>query len=90
QGEVPLTDAQLDSTGPIYLWYYLLKEAQVLGKELHLGPAGTVIVAETLIGLLDADPSSYRSAFPEWRPTLGRDGTFSLVDLLRIAGVAPG
>src|SRR5207248_4131580 len=30
-GEEPLTDQQLDSTGPIYLWYYLLKEAQTLG-----------------------------------------------------------
>ena len=87
-GEVPLTDTQLDSTGPIYLWYYLLKEAQILGKEVHLGPACTVIIAETLIGLLDADPNSYRSVFPEWRPTLGRAGSFSLVDLLRIAGVA--
>jgi hypothetical protein len=86
-GEIPLTDAQLDSTGPIYLWYYLLKEAEVLGDMRHLGPVGSRIVAETLIGLLDADPNSYRAAFPRWRPTLG-DGTFTMVDLLRVAGVA--
>lgn len=89
-GEVPLTDAQLDSTGPIYLWYYLLKEAEVQGKSVHLGTAGSCIVAETLIGLLDADPNSYRSIYPQWRPTLGRDGTFGIADLLRIAGVASG
>ena len=87
-GEPPLTDAQLESTGPIYLWYYLLKEAQVLGNGEHLGPVGSRIVAETLIGLLDADPNSYRSAAPQWRPTL-TDGHFGIVDLLRIAG-APG
>ena len=86
-GETPLTDAQLDSTGPIYLWYYLLKEAEVHGNTRHLGPVGSRIVAETLIGLLDADPNSYRSAYPKWRPTLG-NGTFTIVDLLRLADVA--
>ncbi len=89
-GEVPLTDQKLDSTGPIYLWYYLLKEAEVLGNETQLGPVGTRIVAETLIGLLDADPASYRTVYPQWRPTLGGpDGRFGIVDLLRVAGLAP-
>lgn len=89
-GEIPLTDAQLDSTGPIYLWYYMLKEAQVLGKARRLGPVATLVVAETLVGLLDADPNSYRSAYPEWRPTLGEEpGDFSIVGLLRVAGVVP-
>ena len=83
-GERPLSDAELDSTGPIYLWYYLLKEAQVVGRGERLGPVGSRIVAETLIGLLDADPNSYRSAFPRWTPTLLP--TFGIVDLLRIAG----
>lgn len=89
-GEAPLTDEQLDSTGPIYLWYYMLKEAEILGKEAtHMGPVGTRIVAETLIGLIDADPNSYRSVYPGWKPTLGEGGNFSIVDLLRVAGVAP-
>ena len=88
-GEEPLTDQQLDSTGPIYLWYYLLKEAELLGSQTRLGPVGTRIVAETLIGLLDADPGSYRVAYPHWQPTLGTDGTFGIVDLLKIAGAGP-
>ena len=90
-GEEPLTDEQLGSSGPSYLWYYLLKEAQVLGKESSLGPVGTRIVAETLIGLLDADPTSYRASSPFWRPTLPGtgEGSFSIVDLLKIAGLAP-
>jgi hypothetical protein len=88
-GEIPLSDAELDSTGPIYLWYYLLKEAEVRAGSRHLGPVGSRIVAETLIGLLDADPGSYRSAYPAWRPTLGeRPHHFDIVDLLRTAGVA--
>lgn len=88
-GEVPLTDAQLGTEGPVYLWYYLLKEAEVLAGGLSLGPVGTRIVAETLVGLIDADPGSYRSSYPAWRPTLaGASGEFGIVDLLRVAGVA--
>ena len=40
---------------------------------LHLGPVGGRIVAETLIGLLRADPTSYLSANPRFRPFLGAD-----------------
>src|SRR6266571_4683009 len=61
-------------------------------RRLHrrMGPVGTRIVAETLIGLLDADPNSYRSAYPKWRPTLrNAHGDFGIADLLRVAGV-PG
>jgi hypothetical protein len=87
-GEVPLTDEELDSSGPAYLWYYILKEAEVRAEGLHLGPVGTRIVAEVLIGLLNADPTSYRSAYPDWRPTLADDyGRFGPADLLRFAGV---
>jgi len=89
-GVVPLTDEQLGTTGPIYLWYYLLKEADIVGRTAQLGPVGSRIVAETLIGLLNADPNSYRSAYPDWRPTLpGSAGGFGMADLLRVAGVAP-
>ncbi len=87
-GETPLTDEELGTSGPIYLWYYVLKEAEVRAGGRHLGPVGSLIVAEVLIGLLDADPTSYRSAFPAWHPTLARrDGRFGIVDLLRFAGV---
>jgi hypothetical protein len=87
-GEVPLTDKELESTGPSYLWYYILKEAEVRAGGAHLGPVGTRIVAEVIIGVLEADPTSYRSAFPEWRPTLADAyGHFGVADLLRFAGV---
>src|SRR5581483_10717472 len=38
------------------LWYYTLKEAEVVADGLHLGPVGGRIVAEVLIGLLQTDP----------------------------------
>ncbi|WP_052371971.1 hypothetical protein [Amycolatopsis taiwanensis] len=87
-GEVPLTDEQLGTEGPMYLWYYILKEAEVLAHGRHLGPVGSRVVGEVIIGLLDADPTSYRSAFPAWQPTLGARGAdFGIADLLRTAGV---
>lgn len=88
-GVEPLTDEELETSGPIYLWYYILKEAEVRAGGRHLGPVGTRIVAEVLIGLLNADPTSYRSAYPRWRPTLAdEDGGFTLARLLRLAGPA--
>ncbi len=58
---------------------------------LHLGPVGGRIVAEVFLGVLLADPTSYLSTQPDWRPTLpGRvAGEFGMVDLLRIAAVDP-
>lgn len=88
-GETPLTDKELETTGPIYLWYYILKEAEVRNGGKRLGPVGSRIVAEVLIGLLDADSTSYRSAYPAWQPTLGKKGQFGIVDLLRFAGAVP-
>ena len=55
------------------LWYYVLAEAKAMEDGLHLGPVGGRIVAETLIGLLRADPTSYLSLFPRFHPFLGTD-----------------
>ena len=57
------------------LWYYILAEAKAAAGGLHLGPVGGRIVTETLIGLLRADPTSYLSAYPRFRPFLGSDLT---------------
>jgi hypothetical protein len=73
------------------LWYYVLKEAELIEDGLHLGPVGGRIVAEVIIGLLQTDPASYLSYDPRWRPTLpsrtSRD--FSMIDFLTLAGVDP-
>jgi hypothetical protein len=76
------------------LWYYILKEAQVMHDGLHLGPVGGLIVGEVIIGLLQTDPDSYVVQKPDWRPTLpARNGVvtgeFRMVDFLTFAGVDP-
>jgi hypothetical protein len=75
------------------LWYYVLREADVMGGGQHLGPVGGRIVGEVIIGLLLADRDSILSpAARGWRPTLptrAGDGNFRMVDLLTFAGVDP-
>src|SRR5262249_45991319 len=51
------------------LWYYILKEAELSGHANRLGPVGSRIVAEVLIGLMYADPESYLRQQPMWQPT---------------------
>src|SRR6266568_3896276 len=77
------------------LFFYVLKEAEVLSKGQRLGPVGGRIVAEVLIGLLRGDPFSFLSMQPNWRPKPGefgarKDGEFTVADLLRFAGVTIG
>jgi hypothetical protein len=74
------------------LWYYVLREAELLGGGEILGPVGGRIVGEVIVGLLQADRDSYLSAASHWRPTLPtRDGSadFRMVDFLTFAGVSP-
>jgi hypothetical protein len=79
------------------LWFYILVEAKIDNGGKHLGPVGSVIVAETLIGMLrhseasiwpwpkDGEPNLPE---PNWKPTLGlTPGKFDLKDLLILAGV---
>jgi hypothetical protein len=69
------------------LWFYILAEAAYYNKGYHLGPVGSTIVAETLIGILRYSDYSILSN-PYWRPTLGlTPGKFDLEDLLILAGV---
>jgi hypothetical protein len=76
-----LAPGDLSDIGGVYapfasatpLWYYVLAEAKVANGGMSLGPVGGRIVAETLIGLLRADPTSYLSAYPRFQPFLGTD-----------------
>jgi hypothetical protein len=78
------------------LWYYLLKEAELIGKGETLGPVGGRIVAEVFIGLLMGDSLSFLNVAPHWRPKAGQfgcseDGKFTMAELLRhIQEVPPG
>lgn len=71
------------------LWYYVLREAQLLNDGLRLGPVGGRIVAETIIGLLQMDEFSYLNN--GFSPTLPSQtpGNFRMTDLLRWARVDP-
>jgi hypothetical protein len=52
------------------LWYYVLKEAELLGTGARLGPVGSRIVGTVIMGALRADPGSYLSVDPTWKPSL--------------------
>ena len=70
------------------LWFYVLKEAELLEGGRMLGPVGGRIVAEVLLGLLAHDPLSYLSVEPNWtpvRPMAKDDGSFDMPQLLRFA-----
>ena len=71
--------------GKTPLWYYILTEAAVIGrettdghfdKEEGLGPVGARIVAEVIIGLMELDPHSFLSTNRAWSP---KDGLGNLV-----------
>ena len=60
-GITPLTAEQVGiaSTswqGETPLWYYILREADTCAGGRRLGPVGGRIVADVLVGLIDADP----------------------------------
>jgi hypothetical protein len=89
-GERPLRDGVLRLGGtPAPLWYYVLAEAETVGKGRRLGPVGGRIVAEVVLALLRADPESLLS-IPGWTPSLGRRrGRFTLADLVAYATGPP-
>jgi hypothetical protein len=71
------------------LWYYVLREAAVLGGGNQLGPVGGRIVAETFVRILKRDASSYLNVPGGFTPMLpsAAPGAFTVADLLRFAGV---
>jgi hypothetical protein len=51
---------------------------------------GGRIVGEVVVGIIDADPESFRAAEADWRPTLPsvEPGRYTLIDLLRAPELA--
>jgi hypothetical protein len=71
------------------LWYYILKEAQMKCDGVRLGPVGSTMVSEVLVGLVHGDRESYLwRKGPGWRPTLPGEtaGDFTMADMLRMVG----
>jgi len=84
----------VDLSAGIPLWYYILAEAEVIGRQDDdtqfssgegLGPVGGRIVAEVLIGLLELDRESFLGNNRDWVPTHGEDGVFTMKDLMEEA-----
>ena len=86
-GELRSYNLDLDRSTPLF--YYTLKEAEVVEGGLRLGPVGGTVVAEVFVGLLQSDPGSWVRTQPNWRPTLPPGGNFRMVDFLRFAKVDP-
>ncbi|MCU0942662.1 MAG: heme peroxidase family protein [Hydrogenophaga sp.] len=93
-GLAPLTPKQLESgtAGDVVkqhglglhspLWFYILKEAEVVEKGKHLGPMGGTIVAEVIVGLIKDDPESVLNAgTPRDLPRAGSH--FTIADLFK-------
>jgi Animal haem peroxidase len=99
-GETPLAPADIER-GPdgaaaaahglhqkTPLWYYILKEAEVLHQGTRLGPVGSTIIAEVFLGLVHGDHQSFLWQRSNWKPELPRaaDETFTMVDMLNFVG----
>jgi hypothetical protein len=80
-----LEDSGFDERTP--LWYYILAEAALLRDGRRLGPVGSTIVAEVLVGLVRRSPDSILAPGLDWKPNLPSEepGEFTLHDLLRYA-----
>ncbi|MEO7275274.1 MAG: heme peroxidase family protein [Vicinamibacterales bacterium] len=71
------------------LWYYVLREATVLGNGDRLGPVGGRIVAETFVRMLRRDATSFLNKAGGFTPSLpaATAGSFGFADLVNFAGV---
>jgi Animal haem peroxidase len=86
----------LDKSTPLF--YYILREAEVAGRAAawgrpckRLGPLGSRIVAEVILGVLNADPHSF--IHYNWRPPVIRlacNRTIRLDSLKKLALYASG
>lgn len=72
------------------LWFYILREAEELAGGEHLGPLGSHIVANTLVGLIVNDKDSYWNAEGgRWSPDVfdSANPVDSLEDMVRFCGM---
>ena len=71
------------------LFYYVLKEAELMASGEHLGPVGGRIVGEVFVNNLRNDPNSYLNVDPTWVPTAGGGSSFRMRNFLTYARVDP-
>ncbi len=79
------TGAALENNGLLNetpIWFYVLKEAEVLHQGDRLGPLGTTLIADTILGLLMNDPQSYWN-----QPGSDPNGRWRPEDTVNVSGV---
>lgn len=79
-------------SGRAPLWFYILRESELQAGGTRLGPVGGRIVAEVILGVLDADKASYLHAKPGFAPVApiaAATGEFRMGDLIRFARTWP-
>jgi hypothetical protein len=79
-----LTNPRYGFLGQTPLWYYILKEAEILHKGRRLGPVGSYIVAVVLLRAIAGAEDTYFSA-PNWQPTLDGGAVVSMARILQFA-----
>lgn len=79
--------AEAGLMGGTPLWFYILTESGVIGRERKdgtfepgegLGPVGATLVAEVIIGLIELDPRSWLGSDRNWRPEAEGDANTAL------------
>jgi hypothetical protein len=68
------------------LWYYILKEAQLVHGGARLGPVGATIIAECFLGFVHGDHDSFLWRASNWKPDLAPSGpgSFTMADMLKV------
>lgn len=86
-----VADGKFEEATP--LWFYILKEAEEICGGACLGPLGSRLVADTLVGLIKCDPNSYWNATDQgknWKPEdsvkPGGVSITTMADMMRAAG----
>ena len=72
------------------LWYYILFEAAHLRSGERLGPVGSRLFAEVMVGLIQGDKNSFVHQSPKWAPILEGKTIDSMKKLLEYAEVFNG
>lgn len=71
--------------GDMPLWVFVLHEAQQAGGD-HLGPVGSILLAEGILGVLANDSRSFFIGDPQWTPAkVGMPANATLGDVLRLS-----
>jgi len=84
--ETQIWDGVPGGDGLAPLWFYILREGEVLAGGRRLAGVGAEIVARVFVALLLADRASFLVQDPQWTPTLPSavPGRFTMSDMVNL------